>query len=248
MKKRWWGKKQTIITVGVAGGALLAAFLIGLGVWVSNPLKAAPQPLNLARNMATVRYADTRSAVVLTPTNPSVGLIVYPDSRVDPAAYAYKMSEIALHGAAVVIVKTWFNYPLIDTHNIAELKALVPTANGKDWYVAGHGAGGAKACQVSDQFKGLVLLGATCTDDISKSSTKVLSIAGGADKIVTAQNIDAAKHLLPSSATFDTIDGLNHTGFGDYGLVSNDNESTITSIDARQKISDLISPFIGATQ
>lgn len=242
-----WGKKQTIVASWIAGSACCALLLGGLALWINTTMRPLAQPLNIARNMAAVQYIDTSSAVVLTPTSgAAVGLVVYPDVHVDPAAYAYKLSGVALRGAAVVIVKTWFDYPLVDTHNIDSLKNLVVSARDKDWFVAGHGMGGERACQVASQFKGLILLGATCKNDLSKTGVSVLSITGSLDKFVTPQNATDSKRLLPGSAKFEVVDGLNHSGFGDYGLLDGDNVSTIIDSAAKQKLSDIISPFIGA--
>ena len=84
---------------------------------------------------------------------------------------------------------------------------------------------------------GLVLFGSYCANDLSHTELAVLSIGGERDGLSTPAKIEAAKDLLPSSATFVEIPGSNHARFGDYGVQPGDGIATISSATARAEIS-----------
>ena len=50
--------------------------------------------------------------------------------------------------------------------------------------------------------------------------------------------------MLPATATFIEIDGLNHAGFGDYGRQSGDNEATIDRPEARAAITAALTQWL----
>lgn len=242
---RWTTKKQVTFVTKLVSVAIVLA-VAGVLVWLSLPMQAEKKALDQSTNLFTVKYIDTPDAIILNPTfAASKGIVVYPGVRVDPAAYAYKMSAVALQGVAVVIVKPLLNFPLADMHDPLAFMQAVPSV--QEWYAAGHSAGGVKACGIAKdfyQFKGLILLGSYCSADISASTLPVLSLSGANDAITSRDDIESNKHSLPATVTFETIEGLNHAGFGNYGSQNGDGELTLDSNDARQKIADAIIRFI----
>lgn len=243
-KKRRWSKKKLLFSVG---GLLLVLVVVGSLLYYSFPMKAETRELNAAKNLMTVRYDDKGHAIVLEPLGGAKkAILLYPGGRVDPAAYAYKMSNIAQAGVAVVIVRPPLHLAPFDWRPIAAYTDLVPTV--PEWYVAGHSVGGVKACQVAadnSPFKGLILLAAYCAGNVSGLGMPVLSIGGSNDKHTTPDDIDRSKPNLPQNTTYEMIEGLNHAGFGDYGAQSGDGDMAAADDDIVQKLTLLITRFIG---
>lgn len=240
-----WNKKAKVIVLAAA--VVLAVMIGGVMVYYSAPMRAEQKELLAARNMPTVRYTDTGDAIVLAPlATVKKGLLLYPGGRVEPSAYVYKLANIAQSGVAVVIPKSPFYMPLLNWTSPSNYTNIVPSVT--EWYVAGHSVGGVRACQVAgdgSQFKGLVLLGAYCANDISGAGRPVLSIGGDQDKLTTPNDIQKNKHLLPATTKFETIAGLNHAGFGDYGKQNDDGDMAITDTEARDAITHHITTFVG---
>ena len=97
-----------------------------------------------------------------------------------------------------------------------------------DWVIGGHSLGGTMACEAvkkyPDYFLGLVLMAGYPKDktNLSEWDGKVLSIQGENDKILEQGIIEATAPNLPSSTTYITISGGNHSYFGKYGLQEGD--------------------------
>jgi hypothetical protein len=244
----WRWTKKTRIFMYITVGAVAAA-LGGFITYYSLPLRAEPQALSAAKNMTTVRYTDASNAIVLAPiASFTKGIVLYPGDRIDPAAYAYKMSHVAQSGVAVVIVKTPLHMAALDLRSPSEFTALAPSA--MEWYVAGHGAGGGKACQIArdgSQFKGLILLGVYCPGDISGTGMPVLDILGSQDTLAAGTAAQQKAHLPPTTK-FETVEGLNHAAFGDYGQQAGDGNLTVTDADALKQITKLITAFVGTAK
>lgn len=245
-KQAWWTKRRKKLLIGVAVGLVGLAIIIFL-VWRSMPTVAEPGPLNEAQTMLSVQYSADAKGVMLKPVLPVTrGLVMYPESNVNPAAYAYKMGGIAQSGVVVIIAKTPLNMPQLDTRTMADFAKLAPQVT--DWYVAGHGEGGKKACEQaqSTQYKGLILFGSYCTVPIN-DAISALDIQGGNDTVLNKTDVDYNVTNLAYGTTKEVIQGLNHAGFGDYGPQSGDGKLDLPDVDVRTRLTNLVSKFMGIT-
>ena len=86
-------------------------------------------------------------------------------------------------------------------------------------FIAGH----------TEQFSGLVLLGAYSTADLSTSGTAVLSVYGSLDGVMNRQKYEKYKKNLPKDAEEYIIEGGCHAGFGMYGVQKGDGTPTVSS-------------------
>ncbi|MBX3098726.1 MAG: alpha/beta hydrolase [Salinibacterium sp.] len=190
-----------------------------------------------------IAITSTDHSIVIAPTGDAsgAGLVFIPGAKVDPYAYLYKLSGIVEQtGATVVITKPTLNLAFFDTRPVSFFEADAPDVT--RWFVGGHSLGGVRACQLAgtDGTVGLVLFGSYCANDLSGSGLEVLSISGSNDGLSTPAKIDAAKPLLPDTTNFVEIEGLNHAGFGDYGVQAGDGVSTLTDEQERTAITDLL--------
>ena len=125
---------------------------------------------------------------------------------IDPSELRVTLTSPA--GTTVVITKPTLNLAFFDTRPLATFEAHAPRVT--TWAVGGHSLGGVRACQLAKDADGLLLLGSYCANDISRSYIQVLSVSGSRDGLSTPAKVDAARHLLPSTATMVEVQGSNH--------------------------------------
>lgn len=235
-------------------GRTLLAILVVLVLLVVGFLFYANMVMRGEREYAIAAWTDpavsitsTDHSIVMTPTGDDsrTGLVFIPGAKVDPYAYLYKLSGIVgTSGVTVVITKPTLNLAFFDTRPLATFTADAPDVD--TWFVGGHSLGGVRSCMLADDpdVAGLVLFGSYCANDLSATDLDVLSIGGREDGLSTPQKIADAASLLPASATFVQIEGLNHAGFGNYGTQSGDGVATISSTEARDEITAAIAAFL----
>jgi len=226
--------------------AVIACAAAGSLAYAASPMMAEDAPLAHAR--ATVTVTETADAVVLTPDAPGDrGLVFLAGARVDPAAYADKLSGVAASGITVVIARPTLNFAILETRPFAAWEGLAPGV--EHWAVGGHSLGGVRACMYAadpaNDITGLALFGSYCSVDLSGSGLPVLSLAGGEDRLSTPEKIAAAAPLLPADAVFTTIPGASHAQFGDYGIQPGDGPQDADDAEVRAAITDAMVAFLG---
>ncbi|WP_203137502.1 alpha/beta hydrolase [Microbacterium sp. JZ31] len=233
-------------TLGVVGGVLVVA-VAGIVIWSQVGVMAAePEPLAAVQEDPAIAYEDTSAAIVLQPSDDNgageVGLVFVPGAKVDPWAYAAKLSDlVADHGITVVITRPWLNLAFFDPRPVGDFTALAPDVG--SWMVGGHSLGGVRACQLAADADALVLFGSYCSADLSASELPVLSISGSNDGLSTAEKIEAARPKLPEDAEFVEIAGANHASFGDYGAQAGDGPVTIPDDVMTAELTALVGAF-----
>ena len=224
---------------------LVAAIVVGASgflVYANVTSAAEREPLAEVADDPAISLDYSRDSVVMAPTSDAngEGLVFIAGAKIEPVAYAYKLSGLVDAGYTVVIVRPFLNFGLFETRPLSAFTSLAPDVS--DWFVGGHSLGGVKACMYADSpdVKGLVLFGSYCANDLSDSELTVVSLSGSADGLSTPAKIDANAKALPADTTFVEIEGANHAAFGDYGLQAGDGDSSIDASDMRDIITDTI--------
>ena len=218
---------------------VIVLLVVGVLVWANIVMQGdRARALDAWENPA-VAITSTDHSVVIAPTESAsaAGLVFIPGAKVDPYAYMFKLSGIVEQsGVTVVITKPTLNLAFFDLRPLETFTADAPGVT--DWFVGGHSLGGVKACMLADspEVSGLVLFGSYCANDLGDSGLTVLSIAGERDGLSTPAKIADARPELPADATLVEIAGLNHAGFGDYGVQPGDRSSPLTPDEARGAI------------
>lgn len=239
-------RRAQIRVVLIAIASVLVAVSAGFLAWASSPMMAEEDPL--ARAEAAVTVTESADGVVLSPSNPNgEGLIFFAGARVDPAAYANKLSGVAESGITVVIARPTLNFAIFETRPLSTWEGLAPGVG--SWAVGGHSLGGVKACMyaadASNQVAAVVLFGSYCSVDLSQSSIPVLSFIGENDELSTEAKVEAASDLLPVDAEFVTIPDASHAQFGDYGIQPGDGPQEADGDDVRDAITDGVVGLLG---
>ena len=177
-----------------------------------------------------VTVIDKTRLVEFTPENPKAGFIFYPGGLVEPDAYAPLMEQLAEHGIKCIIVRMPHYMAFLDANGARGIREMYPEID--EWYIGGHSLGGAMAamyCAIhSDEYKGLVLLAAYATSDLTHKDIKTILIRGDQDKVLNMEKYEESLQNLPDGYEEVIIPGGCHAYFGDYGPQNGDGTPTIT--------------------
>lgn len=242
-KAKWW------IVIGIVG--LMVFVFVGFIVYfvysAANPLPADNAVFNGLTVRADVKFADLGSYYAIMPNSGTkAGLILYPGAFADPRAYVDRYADLAQQGVAVFVVRSPFNFALLDT---ARADRIMRENKPIDkWYVAGHSLGGVAACEFAksneEKLSGLILLGSFCNGNAADLTIPVLSISASRDGLSTPAKITASKQQLPVDTKYIVIEGGNHTQFGMFTRTQGgDNSPNISDQQAQQQIITAISQF-----
>lgn len=174
--------------------------------------------------------------ITFMPREPVAGLIFYPGGKVEFTAYAPLMRMLAKEGVFCVLVKMPCNLAVFDINAAEGIQERFPEIG--DWYIGGHSLGGAMAASYVaghvDEYKGLILLAAYSTKDISLSGLQILSVYGSEDGVLDIEKYIDNRTKLPADAEEYIIDGGCHAQFGSYGRQEGDGEPEISGEEQRK--------------
>ncbi len=160
------------------------------------------------------------------------GIIFYPGGSVEPEAYAPLMHSVAEEGYLCVIVKMPLKLAVLDADKADKVREDYP--NVADWYMAGHSLGGAMAAgyahENASQIRGLILLAAYSTEDLTKDNLEVLSIYGSMDCVLNMENYEEYRSNLPTDMAELILNGGNHANFGNYGAQRGDGVAKLSAV------------------
>ncbi|WP_374946516.1 alpha/beta hydrolase [Agreia sp.] len=233
-------RRAVVRTTAAVVVAALVLSVSGFLVYANVTSPAERRPLSEVADDPAISIDYSRDAVVLTPASDATGqgLVFIAGAKIEPVAYAYKLSGLVDAGFTVVIVRPFLNLGLFETRPLADFTALAPDVTA--WFVGGHSLGGVKACTYADSpdVAGLVLFGSYCANDLSQADLVVVSLSGSDDGLSTPATIQANRDKLPPSTTFVEIEGANHAAFGDYGTQAGDGTASIGSAQMRDAITE----------
>jgi hypothetical protein len=200
--------------------------------FVTYPLSYQPQSLALE---AFEGVHDTWDYLHFAPGLPSkANVIYYPGGLVNPISYAYMGYTLASLGYDVFITKPLFHLQIVNPEQGKFIMQDYPSD--LPWFIGGHSLGGtAAAFWVHEEptlFEGLFFLGSYPSDahDFADVPMKVLSLTASLDSVMNAETYEESLALLnPSTTTFVTVEGGNHSQFGDYGFQRGDTLATIST-------------------
>ena len=210
---------------------VLAAILAVACIWLGDyyPADAAVIEACAAESQIPLQTAAD-GTVSLVPEGATKGFIFYPGGKVEHTAYLPLMYALAEEGILCVLVEMPLRLAVLDMAAADGIRERYPAIT--EWYVGGHSLGGAMAASYlsehTDDFRGLVLLGAYSTADLSDSSPRVLSVYGSEDRVMNREKYEKNKGNLPQGFTELVLEGGCHAYFGAYGPQKGDGTPTVT--------------------
>jgi hypothetical protein len=226
MKKR--------LLIGLSAGIVLL-LLCGGGLWLyvqHSTYPPQPEALTALNSTPEVTVTSGKWLIFSPASDPArAGLIFYPGGLVDPRAYAPPAHALAAAGYQVIIVPMPLNLAVLAPDRATRVIAAFPEI--EHWAIAGHSLGGTMAARFAanhpGQIAGLVLWAAYPADDtLAGQPLVVTSIFGSHDGLVSREDIDNSRPLLPATTRFVAIKGGNHAQFGWYGPQQGDLPAAIS--------------------
>ncbi|MDZ7671784.1 MAG: alpha/beta hydrolase [Halanaerobiales bacterium] len=240
-------KKRKVLLILII---IMVIFSIGLIYFINSSYK----PLENNENYLKNEYVVEHDKYYEFKHNNSYdkAFIFYPGGRVDERAYAPLAYLLSERGYPVYLVKMPLDLAVLD---IDRAQIIIDQYNKKiqEWYLIGHSLGGAMAgSYIYNNFdnltsvKGLILLASYVSEEtnLSDQAIDVLSITATEDKILNWEKYVSSKNNLPSDTVYNSIEGGNHSGFGNYGPQKGDGQSLISKQKQWEKTVHLIIEFI----
>lgn len=226
-------------------GALLA------GVWLLRPLPPEAVALEALRSDASVTVTDQGWGYLFQPASPqpALGVVFYPGARVDARAYAPVLRRIAAAGYPVALLRVPLNLALLAQDRALLVLRAQPE---RRWVLAGHSMGGVAAANlaISDaapvrgSVAGLIFWAAYPQHDLAAYRLPSLAIFGARDGLIDAQQRARQLRRMPAGTRVVVIDGLNHAGFGAYGVQPGDQTALLPPAEGWLRISQVSLEFL----
>ena len=246
MKRGYPMKKRYI--VGTCLVAVLLALVFGCIVYVSDCYSAEGTAVAAMAGSETVSVQKMDKMTVFSPENPTAGFLFYPGGKVEPTAYAPLMLALAERDVLCVLIPMPCNLAVLNPNAAEGIQEQFPEI--ENWYIGGHSLGGSMAASYGakhpGQLKGLVLLAAYSTADLTDSGLDVLSMYGSEDGVLNMEKYGNCRKNLPETAVEVMIQGGNHASFGSYGAQDGDGEASISTAQQIQCTAEEIVKFVNA--
>lgn len=220
-------KRTKIILISLA--SVLVCIIAAVFIYFSIYYKAVDVEsyLNSDDNVSVEKIKD---GFFFDSSENDKALIFYPGAKVDTKAYAPLCHEIAKSGYDVFLIDMPFHFAIF---GVNKADKIIENYNYESYYIAGHSLGGAMAANYAyknaSKLKGLLLLAAYSTKDLSDTNLIVLSIYGENDGVLNRGKVEAGRALMPTSYYEYIIQGGNHAQFGSYGKQKKDNDASIST-------------------
>lgn len=223
-------RKKKVLKILLIVFIVLALLVGGCAVYLADYYRADEDAIGVFLQGESIPE-ENDGLITFEPKGAEKGFIFYPGGKVEYTSYIPLMQSLGEKGILCVLVKMPFNLAVLDKNAADGIQEKYPEI--KDWYIGGHSLGGAMAASyLSDNaelYEGLVLLGAYCADDLSKTDLDVLSIYGSEDRVMDREKYEEYKKNLPDDFTETLIEGGCHAYFGMYGPQDGDGKPSITN-------------------
>lgn len=209
--------KKWLIRILIGILALLIVAFAGFVIWAQLDYDATEEGLSYKPEGREVMWGDGTE---------EIGFVFYQGAKVRPDAYSYIGDQLAADGHFVAIPQLPFNIALLDSNRAFEYMEDYPEID--TWYLMGHSLGGAAASTIveeNEKIAGIIFLASYPVDSIDVPS---LTIYGGQDGLLSAEDIESSRENLRSDAVFHKIEEGNHANFGMYGEQAGDNPSPLS--------------------
>ncbi len=242
--KNW---KSVLKRILIALVIIIILFAGAFYIYTLNYYHALPMGIE-ALNDDTIDYTNDKNMMVLAPTDNKnhKGIIFYPGGKVEYTSYIPLMQSLAKEGYTCFIMRMPFNLAVFNQN--AANKPIEEYKEIGSWYLAGHSLGGAMASAYASKnveiVKGLILLGAYPSSDLSELDIDMISIYGSEDLILNRETFEENKIYGPKNTSYIEIKGGNHAYYGSYGDQKNDGIASITPEEQQRLTVERILEFL----
>lgn len=241
-KKRMSGRKKcAVVLIGIA--AVLAAVFAGAAIYLNIYYAPDATAVQVLATQTDVAVTEEDNWFFFDGAGEETAMVFYPGGKVDSAAYAPLMRQIAADGVDCYLLKLPFRIAFLDT-NAAD--RVTSQGQYRRYLVAGHSLGGVAASSYcashAEKVSGLVLLAGYPTAPLPER-LPVLSVVGDRDGVLRWDTYNSAKQYWNSRTREVVIHGGNHAGFGSYGRQDGDNDADITAQEQQRQTAQAVSEW-----
>ena len=234
---------RKIVKILIAVAAVLLCAALAILIYVSDYYHASNAALETLRHPNNgVTITESKARIIFAPEHPEAGLIFYPGGKVQYESYAPLMERCAEQGLLCVLLHMPGNLAVLDMDAAEGIPEEFPEIT--QWYIGGHSLGGAMAASYvknhAETYRGLVLLAAYATDDLTDSDLEILSLYGTEDGVLNLEKYVESKAKLPEDFEEILIDGGCHAYFGSYGIQQGDGIPSISNEDQIEQTAQAI--------
>lgn len=238
-------KKQAKVILAVCLAVLLLLGVSGYA-YVADYYRADEVAVAaMAYQADDVQIEEDGNVTWFIPQEPTAGLIFYPGGKVEHTAYAPLLWACAENGILCALIRMPGNLAVLDANAADGLREKRPEVT--TWYIAGHSLGGAMAANYaaahSDDYRGLILLAAYSTKDLTQTPLRVLSVYGSEDRVTNRESYKKNWANLPADTAEVILEGGCHAQFGSYGLQDGDGTPTISGEEQIRQTTEAIMAF-----
>lgn len=234
---------------GIIFLTLTVLLCAAVGIYAADYYHMEEAAVTAMNSTDNVTVTVENNLAVFTPKEPKIGFIFYPGGKVEYTAYAPLMKMLADNGILCVIPKMPLNPAVMDVDAAEKISASFPEID--TWYIGGHSLGGSMAASHAShchKVKGLILLAAYSTEDLSGSELQVLSIYGTRDGVLNMEKYAEYFPNLPADTTEYILEGGNHAQFGSYGKQEGDGNALIGEFEQQVQTMSEILYFTGLSE
>jgi hypothetical protein len=239
--------KKTLIRIAISLLLLITIVGIGFTVWATmNTYR--PDTIALA---SWERAEKGDSWYAFYPPDgeaTELGVIFYTGGLVDSRAYAHMMESLAEEAGVVVVVPDVPLNLVILNPTVAD-GAMADFPGVERWVLGGHSLGATGTAIYAHSHSDMAGLffwagGSWEPNDLSDASIPIISLHGSDDGIYTEEEWQSSRPFAPPDTEYITIQGANHSYFGNYGLQEGDSEGTTLRENAQTEIIEMTSRFL----
>ncbi len=236
---------------GITGASLWLLFLL-FQFFANRPSGPARTAMKSDAHVIVTAHVDHLVFAPRSAASKGAGLIFFPGSLVDPAAYAPLARAVAAEGYNVAIVPLPLrSAPLksqkaVVAKTAADIISRSRRTGPKRWAVAGHSLGGVFAARFArdhpELTDGLILIGTSHPRDfdISRLTMDVTKIFGSEDGLASPEEVRRYRVNLPKGTHWVEVKGGNHAQFGWYGSQLGDHRAKITHADQQSQLAQAV--------
>lgn len=199
----------------------------------------------LAFDETSYPYQENQNYLFFEHENPEAVIVIYQGGLVSTEAYIPFSSNLRDEGYHVYLMKMPLNLAILNTGIIDE---VILKHDSLPYYGVGHSLGGAAlSFWIEDHpnaLDGMIYLASYSSVDLTHVSSRILSIYGTRDGVLSDQDFFTASKFYNDSFQLEMITGGNHANYFNYGPQEGDLTACISMETQQLMTIELIVDFI----